>query len=440
MPITTNQQSDQLSSVLPGFLAQSLHNSGIKEFTSIQKQAIPSAIEGRDLLAIAPTGTGKTLAFLIPTIARMTKDQSLSGVILTPTRELASQIHRVAQTLLHQQNIRPALLIGGASMHVQIRQLNKSPRLIIGTPGRINDHITRGYLTTLPKTQLLVLDETDQMLDMGFLPQIKTIVDQLPSKRQTFLFSATMPRPMESLTQKFLNEPKNIRIGQVFKPNDQLSQQQVYVKKDNKLTKLLSIIQELDGSIIVFVKTKMAAEQLKKQIDQDGQSVDTIHGNLHHGKRERVLNRFRQNRFRILIGTDVVSRGLDIPHVNHVINYDLPQSREDYMHRIGRTARAGASGTATTFVTNDNQWQTINPENKTPPPPIKRKKPFKHSRSSSHTSRRSADSPARTCFKSGKSQGQKLTSHKRTYQVKSQSHQMPKKTFKKSINKRHTSY
>jgi superfamily II DNA/RNA helicase len=273
-----------------------------------------------------------------------------------------------------------ALLIGGESMQKQLKKLKKKARIIIGTPGRINDHLKRQSLN-LSKVSYLVLDETDRMLDMGFTPQIELILKFVPKEHQTLLFSATLPNNILKISEKYLNNPERIAVGSLSSPIEKIKQETFQVTQDKKYHELINQLVERSGSILVFVKTKHGADKIVKRLKYDGHSADAIHGNLRQSKRDRVISGFRNGKNRILIATDVAARGLDIPLIQHVINYDLPQVPEDYIHRIGRTGRAGKEGSALTFLapSDRSMWNSIskliNPNFK--PPQSERKRNFK---------------------------------------------------------------
>ena len=245
-------------------------------------------------------------------------------------------------------------------MQKQLRQMRRNPRLIVGTPGRINDHLKRHTLK-LNNTTFLVLDESDRMLDMGFTPQINLVLDKVPKKHQTLLFSATLPGNILRLAEKYLNHPVRISAGSTSTPIEKIKQEVLSVKDGDKYNQLIKEIYERQGSILIFVKTRRNAEKMVKRLKYDDHDADAIHGNLRQNKRDRVIKAFRNNHFRILVGTDVASRGLDIPAIKHVINFDLPQLPEDFIHRIGRTARAGADGSALSFVGDQDRskWNAI---------------------------------------------------------------------------------
>jgi superfamily II DNA/RNA helicase len=296
----------------------------------------------------------------IPIVNYLLKTKKVTALIITPTRELASQVMQTMNNLVGRGNIRTALLIGGDSMQKQLKQMRRNPRLIVGTPGRINDHLKRKTLN-LSNTSFLVLDEVDRMLDMGFTPQINQVLETVPRKHQTLLFSATLPGNILRLAEKYLNNPERISVGSTSMPIEKIKQEVLRVKSGDKYNQLIKEIYIRQGSILIFVKTRRNAEKMVKRLKYDDHDADAIHGNLRQNKRDRVIKAFRNNHFRILVGTDVASRGLDIPAIKHVINFDLPQVPEDFIHRIGRTARAGSEGSALSFVGDEDKskWNAI---------------------------------------------------------------------------------
>lgn len=368
---------------LPEALTHILSHMRFNRPTPIQAQAIPPALEGRDILGSAQTGTGKTAAFGIPLAAKLMSTSHGSALVMTPTRELAVQVARQLQTLLGKSSkIKTALLIGGDPISKQFQQLRNAPRLIVGTPGRINDHLERDNLL-LRDTTFLVLDETDRMLDMGFTIQIEKIIKFLPKQRQTLLFSATLPKNITKISEKYLQNAVRVSAGETSSPATNIKQEIIRIAEEDKYGQLLSQLNDRSGSIIIFMKTKYSTERMASKLEKEGLSVNAIHGDLRQNKRDRVIAGFRKNKYRILVATDVAARGLDIPHIEHVINYDLPQCPEDYIHRIGRTARAGAEGSALCFVTPSerSKWMAIdrliNPNAKSekrPEPPKEDKK------------------------------------------------------------------
>ena len=346
---------------LPEALNHTLTHMKFEVPTPIQQQAIPMALEGKDILGSAQTGTGKTGAFGIPVIAHLMNDPKGSALIMTPTRELAAQVLKQLKQMLGQKSkIRTALLIGGESMVKQFRQLDHNPRLVVGTPGRIHDHLTREKLS-LDDTKFLVLDETDRMLDMGFSIQIEAILEHMPHKRQTMLFSATLPKNIQRISENYLEDPIRIAVDPTSTPAKNIKQDVLKIKDAEKYPQLLKELDERAGSVIIFMKTKHATDKMATKLSKDGIAADAVHGDLRQSKRDRVIAAFRKEKFRVLVATDVAARGLDIPHIEHVINFDLPQCPEDYIHRIGRTARAGAEGCAVCFVSpsEKGKWARI---------------------------------------------------------------------------------
>ena len=342
-------------------LKNSIKYADFKSPTPIQSKSIPVSLTGKDILGTAQTGTGKTLAFTIPMINKLILDKNAMALIICPTRELASQVMQTVLRLnVREIGIGNALLIGGESMQKQLKKLKKRARIIVGTPGRINDHLKRQSLN-LSKVSYLVLDETDRMLDMGFTPQIELILKFIPKNHQTLLFSATLPNNILRISERYLNNPERIAVGSLSTPIEKIKQETFQITQDKKYHELINQLVERSGSILVFVKTKHGADKIVKRLKYDGHSADAIHGNLRQSKRDRVIAGFRNGKSRILIATDVAARGLDIPLIQHVINYDLPQVPEDYIHRIGRTGRAGKEGSALTFLTpNDrSMWNSI---------------------------------------------------------------------------------
>ena len=342
-------------------LNKSLRDLRFNKPTEIQSKTIPLGIEGSDILASAETGSGKTASYLIPLINKISKEGKTSGLILTPTRELAQQVSEVCKSLLgYKSNINLALIVGGASMRNQLVQLKKRPKIIIGTPGRINDLLEKKSLI-LKYFNYFVLDEADRMLDMGFLDQVEKIIQYLPIKRQSLLFSATLPKEIIKLSSKYLKNPIRVNVKENKVIKTQIKQKVLNTKTEMKYDQLVDEISLRKGSILIFVRTKYSTEKLKKRLKKDTVKSLALHGDLRQNKRSRILKDFRDDKFRILIATDIASRGLDVPHIEHVINYDLPQVPEDFIHRIGRTARAGSVGEAVSFVTpNDKRmWKSI---------------------------------------------------------------------------------
>lgn len=347
---------------LPEPVMYALQRMQFKKPTPIQAKAIPIALQGKDILGSAQTGTGKTGAFGIPLITRLLRNPSGSALVIAPTRELAIQIMNQLKAISGEKTkIVATLLIGGDSMPKQLSQLKNSPRIIVGTPGRINDHIKRKSLK-LHDTDFLVLDETDRMFDMGFSIQIEKIIRCMAKKRQTLLFSATLPKNIIHIVEKYLTAPTHILINEKSILKTNIKQDILRLGEAEKYQNLIFQLNERNGSVLIFVKTKSNARKMAIKLSKEGLNADALHGDLIQKKRNRVVDNFRNKKHRILIATDVASRGLDIPHIKHVINYDLPQCAEDYVHRIGRTGRTEAEGFAFSFITpsDENKWNAIN--------------------------------------------------------------------------------
>jgi len=344
---------------LPNEVITSLEHMKITSPTEIQKQVIPIAMEGSDVLASSQTGSGKTLAYLLPIINSFIHTKSMA-LVLVPTRELATQVRDALAKVTTQIKLPSAVLIGGEPMYKQFAQLKANPKVIIGTPGRIMDHLLRETLK-LSSIKLFVLDEMDKMLDMGMKEQLEEINKYLPEKRQVLMFSATMPKHIIALSQKYLVNPQRIMVGSATKPAAQIKQETLRVADKDKFPELMKQLDEREGSVIIFVKTKRGADQLAKMLKFENHKAEPIHGDLTQGRRAHVIASFHSSRLRIMVATDVAARGLDIPHIQHVINYDLPMCPEDYLHRIGRTGRAGLSGCALSFISPEDsvRWRAI---------------------------------------------------------------------------------
>ncbi|MEK7180881.1 MAG: DEAD/DEAH box helicase [Patescibacteria group bacterium] len=325
---------------------------GFKEPTPIQEKSIPSAIEGKDLIGIAQTGTGKTLAFGIPMIQSVLKGNK--GLVVLPTRELALQVEEVIRKIGGPLNIRTAVLIGGESIGRQIQTLRRNPQIIIGTPGRIIDHLDQRTLT-LGAISVLVLDEADRMLDMGFAPQLKRILQVVPKERQTLLFSATMPENIVSIARAHMKFPTRVEIAPSGTAAAKVTQELFFVHKNDKSRLLEKILGEYRGSVLIFSRTKFGAKRIATSIRALGYTAAEIHSNRSLGQRKEALEGFRNGRYRILVATDIAARGIDVKGIELVLNYDLPQGPEDYVHRIGRTGRMGGMGHAISFATPDQK-------------------------------------------------------------------------------------
>ncbi|MDM8521328.1 DEAD/DEAH box helicase [Anaerolineales bacterium HSG6] len=339
-------------------LQSALEKLGVADMTPIQEQGIPPALEGRDLIGCAQTGTGKTFAFLLPTLDRLLNDRRKTKdprvVVLAPTRELVIQVTEQAQKLASRTPIRITSVYGGAGMKSQIDKLRRGTDIIIATPGRLMDHMRRRNVN-LREINTLILDEADRMLDMGFLPDIKYIVNQLPQKRQTLLFSATMPNSVLSLAQRFQEKPIKIEIA-ISRPPETIRQALYPVPKHLKTELLVAILDQMEiESMLVFTATKVEAEVVTRKLSENNIKAACIHGDFKQRDRVNALKGFQSGRYQVLVATNVAARGLDIDGISHVINYDIPEQADDYIHRIGRTARAEADGDAISLVTPDDE-------------------------------------------------------------------------------------
>ena len=323
---------------------------GFVQPSPIQDQAIPVGLGGQDIVGIANTGTGKTAAFAIPVLHKLMTDKESHALIVAPTRELAQQIEDECRAIGKRSGIFGALLIGGSPMGRQVADLRAKPQIVIGTPGRIKDHLERGSLQ-LANFNLVVLDEVDRMLDMGFIPDMRFILDNLAPQRQSFFFSATMSREIETLIRTFLQDPVTISV-KTGDTSENVEQDVVnYSGRADKIEKLHSVLNQDDvEKVLVFAETQRNVESLSNELQDRGFAADAIHGGKSQGQRERALRRFKNNDIRILVATDVAARGIDISDITHVINYSIPQAYEDYVHRIGRAGRAGRTANALTFV------------------------------------------------------------------------------------------
>ncbi|RKX28148.1 MAG: ATP-dependent RNA helicase RhlE [Candidatus Zixiibacteriota bacterium] len=322
--------------------------------TPVQKNSIPAGIQGSDILATAQTGSGKTLAFGIPMLQRLSQMKRGAGLVVVPTRELAIQVDEQLQALSRLVRLRSAILIGGASMSLQLNALKKNPRIIIATPGRLMDHITRKSVN-LTNTEVLVLDEADRMLDMGFAPDIKKIMKSIPGKHQTMLFSATMPKEIGAIAEKLMENPIRIEISRSGATPAEVSHEMFVINKRDKSRLLAVQLKQCSGPVLVFTKTKWMARKLTAKVNSMGFVAAEIHSNRSQAQRRLALEGFKRGRFQILIATDIAARGIDVSGIELVVNYDMPANSEDYVHRIGRTGRAGKTGHAISFATNDQK-------------------------------------------------------------------------------------
>nr|WP_234994778.1 DEAD/DEAH box helicase [Thalassococcus halodurans] len=342
-------------------LTDELARAGFDQPTPIQQQAIPLALEGHDILGLAQTGTGKTMAFGLPMIdlikgnSEKRAAKSAKALILAPTRELVNQIAENLLPMVRSLSLRITKVVGGQSINRQVTALAKGTDVLVATPGRLIDLLDRGDVT-LSSTRFLVLDEADQMLDMGFIHDLKKIAPRLATPRQTMLFSATMPKQLEELSRSYLSNPKRVQVAPPGKTADKIKQSVLFLDKPQKQKKLREILSDdLGGLSLVFARTKRGAERLSKDLIADGYNAASIHGNKSQGQRDRAIKAFREGTVTVLVATDVAARGIDIPGVARVINYELPNVAESYVHRIGRTARAGREGEAISFCSPDER-------------------------------------------------------------------------------------
>ena len=335
-----------------------LTNAGFLTPTPVQAKAIPPALELKDILATASTGTGKTLSFLIPMIERLEatsvpstrgKRGPIRALILLPTRELAMQVLDAYAKLVPQAKHDSVLVCGGLSENTQLDYLDRGPRLVVATPGRLEDFLRRREIN-IGSVEMLVLDEVDRMLDMGFLPAIRRIVGALPKNRQTMCYSATLDANITEIVKDYVKSPVRIEIGSASRPSDQVELRVYTVMQDQKLGLLNQMLTEEKGTFLVFSRTKHGADRIAKKLERLGHDADAIHGDRSQSQRTAALKGFSSGKHRILVATDVAARGIDVSDIAHVVNYDLPNASDDFVHRIGRTGRAGAKGVATTFV------------------------------------------------------------------------------------------
>jgi len=332
-------------------LQQRLATANFTTLTPIQESAIPPALEGKDVIGTAQTGTGKTLAFLIPLMEMLQGEPSrtANALILLPTRELAMQVHEQYEQLRGKNMRKAALIIGGVSEKSQIRDLGAGQRAIIATPGRLQDFIDRG-LADLRGVKMLVLDEADRMLDMGFLPAIRRIVAILPTRRQTLCFSATMEKSVSHLVHEYMRDPVRVALGAWLKPAESVQLTAYEMRPAEKMDTLRQLLYAESGQTLVFARTKRGAERIAKSLVRDGFNAAMIHGDRSQAQRNKALSGFQEGYFQVLVATDIAARGLHVDGVAHVINYDVPKTAEDFIHRVGRTGRAGTQGRATTLV------------------------------------------------------------------------------------------
>ncbi len=328
--------------------------------TPIQTKAIPSVMNGRDIMGLAQTGTGKTAVFALPILHRLMQGKRghVRALIIAPTRELAEQIHDAITSLGKKTPMRSVTVYGGVNINTQIKKLNQGPEIVVACPGRLLDHMNRGTID-LKRVEVLVIDEADQMFDMGFLPDIRRILKHLPTQRQTLLFSATMPDEIHSLAKDILKDPMTIKAGETA-PAETVSHAHYPVAQHLKTAFLLKLLSHVNSqSVLVFTRTKHRAKRLGEQLTRAGFNSTSLQGNLSQGRRQAALDGFRNGKFHVLVATDIAARGIDVCQISHVINYDMPNTTDAYIHRIGRTGRADHSGDAFTLITRDDN-QMVN--------------------------------------------------------------------------------
>lgn len=342
-------------------LEKAVHNAGYVTPTPIQEQAIPVVMTGQDVFGIAQTGTGKTAAFSLPILHRLFNEGPVKFgprvLILAPTRELAIQINENIMTYAKGMRIRTVVLLGGVSIRPQIDNIRRGVDIVIATPGRLLDVIDHRALR-LDKVHTLVLDEADRMLDMGFMPSIKQIIKLVPEQRQTLFFSATLPNEIRSLANTILTNPVNVSVTPEKPTTEKVDQRLYFVERDHKRALLAHLLKEdLEGSVLVFTRTKRGADRVARDLEKVGMRVAAIHGDKSQMARQRALQDFKNGRMRVLVATDIAARGIDISSLPYVVNYDVPESPETYVHRIGRTGRAGNVGVALTLATPEDRSQ-----------------------------------------------------------------------------------
>jgi len=341
-------------------LQASIKRAGYQTPTPIQTKAIPAALAGRDLIGIAQTGTGKTAAFVLPILNKLVNGQrnQTLALIVTPTRELAEQIHQTIHTLSVGTKLRSATIYGGVGINPQIQALRNGVEIIVACPGRLLDLVAKGY-ARLNRIEVLVLDEADRMFDMGFLPDVKRIIKAVPSQRQTMLFSATFPSEVEKLAKQSLKKPQRIAVG-ISRPAHTVSHALYPVPQHLKRKLLLALLKQTDtDSVLIFTRTKHRARRLQRQIEKAGYKVTSLHSDRTQGQRQKALKGFKNGQYQIMVATDIAARGLDVDSISHVINFDMPDTADAYIHRIGRTGRAKRTGDAFTFVTSDDDGMIL---------------------------------------------------------------------------------
>ncbi len=364
-------------------LLAALKDAGYEKPTEIQAQTIGLGLKGQDIIASAQTGSGKTAAFALPIINRLSSKKGVTrALVIVPTRELAVQVMQQFKMFGKYLSLKTVVLYGGVSLDRQQKDLEKGADIIVGTPGRLNDCIQRGWVK-LNQVDTLVLDEADRLMDMGFMPQVRKIINALSRNRQTLLFSATIDGRIESIAREFMQNHVVIKTTSTQVEPVEIEQSMIQVHEFDKDDVLKKMVGEIEGSLIVFTGTRRKVTWIVDRLADAGVTAEELHGDISQKERERAIKKFKDGSSRILVATDVAARGLDIPSISHVINYDVPQSAEDYVHRIGRTGRAGRSGKAITFVSQDDWYlvrdieklvgKNLDPRPKLPKPPMLRR-------------------------------------------------------------------
>ena len=348
MPSTLNE-STFASLGLPQPILNVIERLGFTTPTPIQRESIPHGLQGADVLGIAQTGTGKTLAFGLPMIAHIRERRGM-GIVVVPTRELALQVDEILRKVGTSLQIKTAVLIGGAPMHRQIQQIRGGAHILVATPGRLVDHLKQGTVR-LDNICIAVLDEADRMLDMGFLPDIRRIMERMPKDRQTMLYSATMPSEIENLTRSFMTDPIRVEIARAGSATELVEQKLLVVEMDDKPETLRRLISEADGTVLVFSRTRHGARKTARMVRMFGFTAAELHSDRSLAQRREALDGFKAGQYRVLVATDIAARGIDVKRIELVVNYDVPDNPDDYVHRIGRTGRAGETGRAVTIAT-----------------------------------------------------------------------------------------
>jgi len=352
-PVETTDQSFSALGLSPE-INETIEKIGFVHPTPIQAAVIPIALQGRDVIGLAQTGSGKTAAFALPLADRLVHGRGVRGLILSPTREIALQTKAFLDLFGANHELMTACVIGGVKMSPQLDALKKQPDIVVATPGRLLDHVKRRSVS-LDKIEMLVLDEADHMLDLGFLPQMREILRRLPRERHTMMFSATMPDSIEMIARDFMNNPDRIDITPVGSAAEGITHRIYVVKEADKRNALLALLHQELGSTLVFARRKVDAEWLYHILERQGHPVARIHADQSQNRRVSALKTFREGQHRILVATDIAGRGIDVPGIEHVVNFDIPENVDDYVHRAGRTARGRATGIVSTIVT----WQDL---------------------------------------------------------------------------------